>query len=315
VRKLAETRPSTSILDILLPWRWNWKTFGYAGAVAAAVFVFFIGKSMIEKDKDILQPRPSIQAMSEQKADMDTSRHGIAQERETSTGETGVRAKPTDNVSIESGEVASDAYKSAEANSEIADRQTSPAAEGGNATATEEQALKEEPTTSVDMTPQEPRSAKIESLGKSAGNLDRALSLKMNTETEAVQPDTSYVVEIQPSPDRTESTTDMMALKAPSDFDSGAIPLEYIQNMDEVDIRNRLSAIALKMSDSLYSSQSLPEFATLKYSLAVKTRDSNDIYDAMNTIDTLLILNPRIAGKNAWLERRSRLRGLTPSRP
>jgi len=320
----AETKAERgrSILDILLPWRWPKPSYGYAGAVAVAVFAFLIGKSMIEKDSSILQPREESKEVSQPMkieeplqddgyVTLDSIEPGVdmaippAPEGDAEEESVEPVIGVADEVTSESGETpiaVKDKPKDYLTETEIADNlaATAPAQElagvdgGAIRKAGEDRALDK---------------------GRTKADAEVEISTEMAHEP-PVELDESITYFNEAKREIGVSTKSaLQALSAGGVADSDSWNLAYVHNMEEDDLRNRLAEIADSLSDSLQISDGYSEFTYLKYSLALKTRDTVDIYDAMNTIDTLLMMNPRILGKDAWMHRQDQLRGLTGKRP
>jgi hypothetical protein len=84
-------------------------------------------------------------------------------------------------------------------------------------------------------------------------------------------------------------------------------------NWDLKTLRDRIKLYQSILSDSSYSSEAFSDYAEMRSSVAVLTRDSIDIYDAVNAIDTVLNYNKRI-DKNSWMIRREQIRSLRNSK-
>jgi len=83
-------------------------------------------------------------------------------------------------------------------------------------------------------------------------------------------------------------------------------------NWNLEDLRTRLKFYEVIIDDSAFSSEAFSEYAEIRSSVAILTRDSIDIYDAVNTIDTLLNYNRQI-DRLTWMQRRQQLQSLQNS--
>jgi hypothetical protein len=80
------------------------------------------------------------------------------------------------------------------------------------------------------------------------------------------------------------------------------------------DLRGELKMLEAVLGDSLFKSDEFLDYTGMKSSVAIMTRDSVDIYDAVNTIDTLLKYNPQ-ADPRFWKQRQYQLESIIPIPP
>jgi len=74
-------------------------------------------------------------------------------------------------------------------------------------------------------------------------------------------------------------------------------------------LQTEIKDIEQVIEDLTYGSEQFVEYAKMKSSLAIMTRDSVDIYDAMNTIDSVIVHQSRPTDRK-WMERKSQLQRL-----
>jgi len=328
-------------LNIILPTRWPRVTYGYVGAVASVLLVFVIGRSILEHGADKYQPVSKEPAAIYQKTGPATPKgeSDAAEEwerkEEKSAATEAIESDDTeadeglfaDKLSF--GEPAADEQIQPE-KSTTKGSSGSPAEGHRETTAGEPIALEnlrlstnESEPMSVAVEPPPEMSFVPEELAMPAPEPTtekRLLMTKEQTAVPPIEPEEQELYEaFKMTTDRGKdvgkaaTTESWMSPATRIDLSSDSMRVWKYDNWDLTSLRDRIKLYEKILSDSAYSSPTFTDYAEMRSSVAILTRDSIDIYDAVNAIDTVLNYNKQI-DENSWKVRREQIRSLRNSK-
>jgi hypothetical protein len=335
VKKLPDSATVTvwdKILNYVLPWRWPVTAYSYAGAVASVVLIFFIGKAVEESRQDVFVPKP-VESFSKKayfdRAHTEATEHddqSTMTDRSRGAGEAGLEDKeeavplPTATT-----ELAKQNQISFESVSPIPKSKMSPASDQLDV-AVEPEALEKKGPAEIEVVTGPvgiPEIADKAAFGEKIAAPDEEFRIALPSETiENISLSLAEPQHIEPVAQEKPTLENLGEI---SKVARGISPSGYTvstsvegtvwkyDNWNLDDLREELKLYETILTDSSYSSIIFQEYAGLKSSVAILTRDSIDVYDAVNTIDTLLVHNPEI-DRRLWLQRRSNLRSIVPIR-
>jgi hypothetical protein len=342
--RVAERLPDTAtvtvwdkILNGVLPWRWPVTAYSYAGAIASVLLIFFIGKTVEESRKGIFAPKP-LESVSK-KAYFDTAHteateyedRSTVSDRSSGAVETESTDKdgivPSSNVSVGTErrrQIVADVALPKQANKIV-----QPISDGESGAVEQEIHGKKQPTETEDKAGSVAVSGIVDEAAPTVEIIEPDEESKITGTAEATDDVSLTLLEpqhIEPVAQDLPALAKMGDIKQADRLSSkSALANGYTistsvegtvwkyDNWNLDDLREELKLYETILTDSSYSSTIFQEFAGMKSSVAILTRDSVDIYDAVNTIDTLLAHNPEI-DRRLWLQRRSNLRSLVPIR-
>lgn len=318
----AETTPlSEKILNILFPWRWPAAAFSYAGAVASVVLIFMIGKSVQEGGQHLIEPdrvqslqehrRIEVQSVSPLSAvDKSIDRSAMHESEVPPPAEAIPETDQfiAEEKSVES-EVADIIYDS-DLEKSTAEGGVSENVGAGKVTVTlDEESVDPELTSSTDAVRQ-----------RKGPGIETALDIPEPVAAPKVDRDKPTLTQIE-TEDHIADAMDQQQLAFSAIRAAGragtaqddSVVWRY-DNWNLNDLRSELKLYEAILGDSLFESNRFLEYTGMKSSVAIMTRDSVDIYDAVNTIDTLLKYNPQ-ADPRFWEQRRNQLESIIPIPP
>lgn len=341
--RVADRLPDTAvvtvwdkILNYILPWRWPVAAYSYAGAIASVLLIFFIGKTVEESRKDVFAPKP-VESVSKKayfnsagSEEIEYDDESTVADRSRGAGEAGFEDKkeivppPVATVEIKKRQQIS----VHDVSPIQIGKMVAPISDEANGAMEPEAFEKKEP-------------AEIEVMAGPVGIPEIADEAPLMADI--IAPDEEFriavpseVIEdvslslaepqhIEPIAQGKPTIEKLGEIIRGTTKPSGFSPSGYTvsngvegtvwryDNWNLDNLRDELKLYETILTDSLYSSIIFKEYAGMKSSVAILTRDSIDIYDAVITIDTLLIHNPEI-DRRLWLQRRSNLRSIVPIR-
>jgi hypothetical protein len=342
--RVAERLPDTvsvtvwdKILNYVLPWRWPVAAYSYAGAVASVLLIFFIGKIVQESREDVFAPKPVESAYRKYDLDLEDGKtiehdsRSAVTDRSRGAGEKGLEDKeeavPSSIATVDVNKRQRINFK--DASPEPKGRMVEPISdEVGGTVELESPAGKlltevEELTGQVGMPEIADEAAPTVEIIEPDEEFEIAEPVEVIDDVSLVFLEPQHIEPVaqeKPVLAKIGESRQVDQLSRKSITASGYTVSTSVEgtvwkydNWNLDDLREELKLYETILSDSSYSSTIFKEYAGMKSSVAILTRDSIDVYDAVNTIDTLLIHNPEI-DRRLWLQRRSNLRSIVPIR-
>ncbi|MFH1893426.1 MAG: hypothetical protein ABIK83_12190 [Candidatus Zixiibacteriota bacterium] len=343
VEKLGAKETSSvweKILGILLPTRWPKMAFGYAGALASVLLVFVIGKAIMESGADTYSPASYQTPVVEDKSAEHPAKDEVeisddAEPKRVELPKSASRLEPVGvgNVEIDR-EKKSGIDEFTVDNGQIEAEAPSGVPEGGKGAAEKKATAVPIPEPSEE----DVRLATIEIIEGDAEPHDDVVPEMLQMPEPIANDFVPEIVREEPSPippiegeepslhelsditpDISKQSATQFAIKSTSglsdETDGKGVRETSVWKYDNwnlEDLRIRLKFYEAIVDDSAFSSETFSEYAEIRSSVAILTRDSIDIYDAVNTIDTLLNYNQQI-DRPTWMLRREQIRSLRNS--
>lgn len=338
--RIAQRLPSAThvpltdrILGLILPWRWPATAYSYVGAVASVLLIFFIGKTVQEAGKDVYAPLPaeSISEKSpiEEPDDWAEQMRPAAEVSEPANDigeESPVDAALSEVMEVQgSGRISKDVPAAPDQAVDVSVQRKKPAgsdvemparsrSEGGG----EEQELE---MLSFPSTEEHDLEIAVD-ISKPAKGLKQAETVfedevlpdvQIDPERIGTQPEEEVVIPVDKGR-RAKGERPSISLVTGNvgyreDADHVLWPYD---DVDSNELRENVELIEADLTDLSYTGHGYLEYVKMKSVLALRTRDTTDIREAMAVMDTLLKYNPSI-DKELWLKRRSAIQAVTPS--